>query len=380
MIKSENGEIDWDKSISEAKANKTYDNFKKAFDKYINYMSERSKAVNDYEKQLKNLLDEEVITSKTGKTPIDTLKKYLDNFNIDKNKTISGEYLDDLRRCSNVYSYLKGAFDEGVEIKFTLNAKTLIEEEMYKRIRGDQLTVQNRKPDLIIYNGKALTIENNPLTISKKVAAMSKSSKSGNATIHFQDSELMSNTNAGLYKFLNDEEKGLGNYYVYLNLNYAFYKDYEVEEIINNINQYLSYPFISGSLYDVEKDRAVFLIVTKTSGKEVKGIKIVSIKDLLLDIFKNNTINIGQPKLKNPEIKETLELLNMEKRKALNKKPFDYRTIINSSEFNEFMRDKTKNKAIGKVVNNDRSVSMVYNNVKAEEYQLLQELKKENVL
>ena len=117
MIKSENGEIDWDKSISEAKANKTYDNFKKAFDKYINYMSERSKAVNDYEKQLKNLLDEEVITSKTGKTPIDTLKKYLDNFNIDKNKTISGEYLDDLRRCSNVYSYLKGAFDEGLRIR-----------------------------------------------------------------------------------------------------------------------------------------------------------------------------------------------------------------------------------------------------------------------
>lgn len=352
--------------------------FEKNFKIYVDYMNSLYEKKQEYDEVLKECLNLGVITSKVGNTPIKTLINYLNDFKIKKG--VSADYLEALRGTSNVLSVLTGQFDEGLQISFSTNTINAIQstfneinKDNNKKVelhveRVDQLiSGKNKKPDLVVY-GNVIPIDIAPLTISKKSTTKS--------DIHLQGSALMSSRDEGMYEYFNNEIPNLGNYYVYLTLNNAYFDDNKAKEIINNLNQFLSYIFISGNFKDSDSNnsktnlgRALFFMVTKRSGAIVKEVKIVPIKDILAQIFMDrNKIKITSYDGNKSDLEKLLE----KKHEAFknNKDSFfseyNYEFLARNSEIKRFLRS---NLSFHKVIEGPRDVKISFGNIKRIDYE-----------
>lgn len=353
-------ELNKKKEISDIKT--IGDDFQKAFDEYIEYMNNLYLRKKEYDEKLTEMINLEVVTSKTGNTPIKTLCKYLDQFEIKKG--ISADYLEALRHTTNLLSSLTGQFDEGLKVAFTsttLNEIKINFEDINKNgnltvSRADIITPgKNKKPDLIVHGGK-FNIDDNPLTISKK-------STMGNEVI-LQKSGLMSIKGQGLYEYFNNEEKGLGNYYVYLKLNNTYWKDGEIEKIINNLNKFLAFLFISGNSNDTKKERAVYFIATKREGSIVKEVYFAPMKDIIMNLLLNSGIKIADYNGTKKDLEDLLE----EKHTAFNlmktinsKIEYDYNFLSTSEHILNFMRSHQN---LSKIIQGERMMTMPLTNIK----------------
>lgn len=253
------------------------------------------KAINKYEsieEEMKRLLDFNVLTNADGKVGTwESVKEFLDGVNSYEN-TPTEEFLEFLRRCIGKYSTLVGKFSEGARAVFSKEVQDIFGEDLQK-LRGDQFTGKNKKPDVIITGG-TITLENNPITISQKAGS--------DAALKIQSSSIY-NLRENFYKL---EDKDISNIFLYLVLNDAFYNNDDAIKKINLINKYFSYVLFSGLSGDNRIDRALYLVYSSKKGKDVIT-KFIPMSSILEAILNDSSNPIEMEKQRIEGTKEEME-------------------------------------------------------------------------
>lgn len=289
------------------------DGIRKAISKY-----------DDIEKEMKRLLDFEILKNADGKVGTwESVKEFLQGINNYEN-TPTDEFLEFLRGCIGKYSTLVGKFSEGARAVFSKKAMEYFGTDLQK-LRGDQFTGKNKKPDVIITGGK-ITLENNPITISQKAGS--------DSALKIQSSSIY-NLRQNFYKL---EDEDISNIFIYLVLNDAFYPNNDAIKKINLINKYFSYVLFSGLSQDNRIDRALYLVYSSKKGKEVitKFIPMSSILEAILN-DKDNPLEMEKERIEGT--KEEMEKV-FNARKLAEERNKDIKSIaafsgrqINESEY-----------------------------------------------
>ena len=186
-----------------------------------------------------------------------------------------------------IYIALKGQFTEASEIEFTSGIKDIFGENFQAR-RNDIRTHEERqgtfkKPDLTLSGGK-IDADLNPITVSMKTI-------SKNGKIKVQNSPLMG-ANGGIFQAIAKDDPQLANLYLYLMINSAYHQD-KGNNIIELINKYISYIFISGNFYaefdkikELPVNQALYLVINEGSGNNINT-SFIPISNILLDIVED---------------------------------------------------------------------------------------------
>ena len=241
---------------------------------------------------MKRLLDFNVLTNADGKVGTwESIKEFLDGINNYEN-TPTEEFLEFLRRCIGKYSTLVGKFSEGARAVFSKEVQDIFGEDLQK-LRGDQFTGKNKKPDVIITGG-TITLENNPITISQKAGS--------DAALKIQSSSIY-NLRENFYRL---EDEDISNIFLYLVLNDAFYNSDDAIKKINLINKYFSYVLFSGLSGDNRIDRALYLVYSSKKGKDVIT-KFVPMSSILEAILNDPSNPIEMEKQRIEGTKEEME-------------------------------------------------------------------------
>ena len=261
-----------------------------------------------------------------------------------------------------IYIALKGQFTEATEIEFNSGIKSLFGQEFQSK-RGDTRTHEERqgtfkKPDLILFGGK-IDVNLNPITISMK-------SISKNGRIKVQNSPLMGN-NGGIYQAISKDDSTLAKVYLYLMINNIYHGN-KGFDIIQEINKYISYIFISGNFNvdfgkkELPINQALYLVLNEGAGDKIKT-SFIPISDILLDIVNGkNSIRMTNTKKSTNDLNSSglwgTKLYSLSKKYNNSKKAqrLNYKNLYKK----ELIIDKVKNIA-DSLLTRDRRIEINYN-------------------
>ena len=260
------------------------------------------------------------------------------------------------------YIALKGQFTEAAEIEFSSGIKDLFGKEFHSE-RGDTRSHEERqgtfkKPDLILSGGK-IDVNLNPITISMK-------SISKNGRIKVQNSPLMG-SNGGIYQAIVKDDSILAKVYLYLMINSVYYENKGLD-IIQTINKYISYIFISGNFNtefgdkEIPINQALYLVLNEGSGDKIET-SFIPISNILLDIASGkNSIRMTNTQKSTSDLNSSglwgTKIYSISKKYNNSKKA--QRLIYKNLYNKQLIIDKVKNIA-DSLLTRDRRIEINYN-------------------
>ena len=264
------------------------------------------------------------------------------------------------------YIALKGQFTEASEIEFTSGVKELFGNDFGSQ-RGDTRTHEERqgtfkKPDLILSGGK-IDAKLNPITISMKTIG-----KSGK--IKVQNSPLMGNS-GGIYQAILKDDESLANSYLYFMINNPYYNNSEATKLIESINKYISYLFISGNFktekgnYELPINQALYLVLNEGHGKNIKT-SFIPVSSILKNIENGeNSIKITNTKKSDIDLEDLKSsILWRSKIYSLSKKynnSEDSLDLTYENLYNKQLVINSVKEVAGNLLTKDRKVEISYN-------------------
>ena len=269
------------------------------------------------------------------------------------------ELLEFIINKMGTYSALKGQFTEAAEIEFGSGLQELLGKNFSAK-RGDTRPREERqgtfkKPDLIL-SGGIIDEDLNPITVSMK-------SISGEKDIKVQNSPLMGD-NGGIFQAFSKDAPNVAKLYLYLMLNHSYYEDDKALEIINLINRYMSYIFISGTIkteigaMELPSNQALYLVLNQSldTGVKVSFIPISKILkamkegDIKITNTRKSTTNL------NPLWYTKIKSVGFERKNSKRLKNLTYENLYNNS----LVIDKVKEVA-DSLLTRDRKIDIKYN-------------------
>lgn len=256
------------------------------------------------------------------------------------------------------YSAIKGQFSEAAEIEFSAGIKDIFGENFSSR-RGDirNRTERNgsfKKPDLIL-SGGIINADLNPITVSMKTI-------SGEKDIKVQNSPLMGGSGGIFQAFLKDSPN-VAKLYLYLMLNNSYYENGKALEIINLLNRYMSYIFLSGTFkteigkQELPSNQALYLVLNQSIGDNIK-ISFIPISEILL-AMKDGDIKITNTRKSTTNLSSLwsikLRAVGYKKRNSKRLKNLTYENLHNKS----LVIDKVKDVA-DSLLTRDRKIDIKY--------------------
>lgn len=316
------------------------------------------------QEQINNAISQLVNTTQLSKKITDgPLGQYVNSALSFGAQPSTAELLKFIIEKLGTYIALKGQFTEAAEIEFTAGIKELFGKDFGSQ-RGDTRTHEERKgsfkkPDLILSGGK-IDINFNPITISMKTVGK-------NGRLKVQNSPLMG-SNGGIYQAILKDDKSLADSYLYLMINNSYHNNNDATKLIEAINKYISYIFISGNFktekgdFESSINQALYLVLNEGHGKNIvtSFIPISSI----LESIKNgkDSIKITNTKKSTTDLNSSglwgakIYSLSKEYNKSKKAKKLTYRNLHNK----QLIIDSVKEIAES-LLTRDRRVEIAYN-------------------
>jgi len=275
-------------------------------------------------------------------------------------KSSNAELLEFIVDKMGTFSALTGQFTEAAEINFSDGLKDLIDSN-FSAQRGDIRSRAQRqgtfkKPDLILSGGTIL--ENlNPITVSMKTI-------SNERDIKVQNSPLMGKGDGGIYQAFAKDSPNVAKLYLYLMLNNSYYENDKAFEIINLLNKYMSYIFISGNIKtslggrEIPANQAVYMVINQNinSGVKTSFIPISSI----IEAMKEGDIRITNTKKSTNNLMPLwytkLNAIGFKRQNSKRLRNLTYENLYN----NKLVIDKAKN-IVDSLLTRDRKIDIRYN-------------------